>query len=98
MRTLNLAQGSPEWLAHRRTTRNASEAPAMMGASPYVTRTELVRQRATGIDREIDAATQRVFDRGHEVEPALRALAETIIAAQEKEIAEMQACLATHGG
>ena len=36
MRTINLAQGSPEWLAHRRTTRNASDAPAMMGVSPYV--------------------------------------------------------------
>ena len=79
MRILNLQQGSPEWLAHRRTVRNASDAPAMMGASPYVTRAELVRQRATGIDREIDAATQRVFDKGHAVEPALRAHAEEFI-------------------
>lgn len=79
MKILNLQQGSAEWLAHRRTVRNASDAPAMMGASPYVTRAELVRQRATGIDREIDAATQRVFDKGHAVEPALRALAESII-------------------
>lgn len=79
MRIVSLQQGSPEWLAHRRTVRNASDAPAMMGASPYVTRAELVRQRATGIDREIDAATQRVFDKGHAVEPALRALAEKII-------------------
>lgn len=51
----------------------------MMGASPYVTRAELVRQRATGVDREIDDATQRVFNRGHEVEPALRAMAEKIL-------------------
>jgi len=79
MKVINLQQGSESWLAHRRTVRNASDAPAMMGASPYVTRAELVRQRATGIDREIDAATQRVFDKGHAVEPALRALAEKII-------------------
>ena len=79
MRTLNLAQGSPEWLAHRRTTRNASDAPAMMGVSPYVTRSELVKQYATGVQREIDERTQAIFDRGHEVEPALRALAEKII-------------------
>lgn len=72
-------QGSQEWLAHRRTTRNASDAPAMMGASPYVSRAELVKRYATGIVPEVDAATQRVFDRGHEVEPALRALAESII-------------------
>lgn len=79
MRTLTLQQGSAEWLAHRRTTRNASEAPAMMGVSPYVTRAELIRQRATGIERDVDENTQRIFDRGHAVEPALRALAEKII-------------------
>lgn len=76
MKIVDFPQGSPEWLAHRRTTRNASEAPIIMGASPYVTRAELIRQRATGVEREIDAATQFVFDRGHEVEPKLRALAE----------------------
>ena len=79
MRTLNLTQGTPEWLAHRRTTRNASEAPAMMGVSPYVTRAQLLRQHATGIEAEIDAATQARFDKGHAVEPALRALAETML-------------------
>ncbi len=79
MKVINLQQGSESWLAHRRNVRNASDAPAMMGASPYVTRAELVRQRATGIDREIDAATQRVFDKGHAVEPALRALAEKML-------------------
>lgn len=79
MKTLNLTQGSPEWLAHRRTTRNASDAPAMMGVSPYVTRAQLVRQRATGVEREVDSATQARFFRGHEVEPALRALAEAML-------------------
>lgn len=79
MRIMNLTQGSPEWLAHRRTARNASDAPAMMGASPYVTRAELVRRVATGIEPEIDEATQARFDRGHQVEPALRAMAEELI-------------------
>lgn len=79
MKTVHLQQGSPEWLAHRRTTRNASDAPAMMGASPYVTRAELVRQYATGVQREIDDVTQKRFDRGHEVEPVLRAYAENLI-------------------
>lgn len=79
MKILHLTQGGPEWLAHRRTTRNASDAPAMMGASPYVTRAELVRQRATGIEREVDAATQARFDRGHAVEPLLRAMAEKLL-------------------
>lgn len=76
MKIVDAPQGSEAWLAHRRGTRNASEAPIIMGASPYVTRAELVRQRARGIEREIDAATQFVFDKGHAVEPLLRALAE----------------------
>jgi putative phage-type endonuclease len=79
MRIIDAAQGSDAWLAHRRGTRNASDAPAMMGASPYVTRAELIRQRATGIEREIDPATQYIFDKGHAVEPALRARAESFI-------------------
>lgn len=79
MKTIAIQQGSEQWLAHRRTTRNASDAPAMMGASPYVSRAELVKRYATGIQPDVDAATQRIFDRGHAVEPALRAMAEQII-------------------
>lgn len=79
MKQISVVQGSEEWLAHRRNTRNASDAPAMMGASPYVTRSQLVQQHATGVDREIDPRTQAIFDKGHEVEPKLRALAESII-------------------
>lgn len=77
MKIVGHAQGTPEWHAHRRTTRNASDAPVMMGVSPYVTRSELIRQRATGVQREIDEATQYIFDKGHAVEPLLRALAES---------------------
>ena len=79
MQTLNLAQGSPEWLAHRRTSFNASDAPAMLGISKYVTRSELVAQAATGLVREIDANTQRLFDDGHATEALARPFAEEII-------------------
>lgn len=79
MKILNLAQGSKEWHAHRATARNSSDAPALMDASPYVTRAELIRQRATGITPEVDGKTQAIFNRGHEVEPLLRALAEKMI-------------------
>ena len=44
-------QGSPEWHALRANTRNASEAPAMMGVSPYKSRSALVREKATGKHR-----------------------------------------------
>lgn len=74
-----LTQGSAEWHAHRATHDNASDAPAMMGCSPYTTRSELLRQRATGIAPEVDAATQRRFDDGHRFEALARPLAEEII-------------------
>jgi putative phage-type endonuclease len=32
-----LVQGSPEWLDYRKTMRNASETPAVLGISPWVT-------------------------------------------------------------
>jgi predicted phage-related endonuclease len=80
MKTLNLQQGSPDWLAHRRTTRNASDASVMMGAFPTFSRREFVKLTATGLEREHSDYVQRfVLDRGHEVEPALRALAEKIV-------------------
>ena len=71
-----LVQGTPEWHAHRAKCRNASDAPAMLGTSDYTTREQLMRRMSTGIDREIDDSTQRLFDRGHEIENFARALAE----------------------
>lgn len=79
MKIIKHVQGSEGWHDHRRNTHNASDAPAMMGVSPYVARADLIRQRATGVERVIDEQTQAVFDRGHAVEPVLRALAEKII-------------------
>lgn len=80
MKITHLKQGSPEWLAHRRTTRNASDASVMMGACPSISRRELVRLRAVGLEREHSDYVQRfILDRGHEVEPALRAIAEGML-------------------
>jgi len=72
-------QGSPEWHDLRATTRNASEAPAMMGASRYKSRPALISEKATGIIPEIDAATQRRFDAGHETEAKARAILEEML-------------------
>ena len=80
MQTINLAQGTPEWHAHRRNHFNASDAPAMMGVSPYKTRAQLLKECATGITPEVDASTQRVFDNGHRFEELARKyIAENII-------------------
>ena len=79
MKVLKLVQGSPEWLAVRKTTRNASEAPAMKGVSPYKSYTDLVKEKATGITEDVDAEKQRLFDRGHEAEDSARPLVEELI-------------------
>lgn len=72
-------QGTEEWARHRARSLNASELAAAMGLSPYLSRAELIKQKATGIVPEVDAATQRRFDKGHEVEAAARPLAEEVI-------------------
>jgi putative phage-type endonuclease len=79
MKTHNLIQGTPEWHAYRANHFNASDAPAMMGVSPYETRSQLIHRLATGEVREVDAATQRRFDDGHRFEAMARTLAEKII-------------------
>lgn len=80
MKIIEVEQGSTEWHAHRNKHRNASDASAMMGASPYVPRNELVKRIATGIQPEFDAATLARFADGHRIEPLGRAMAEKIIA------------------
>lgn len=79
MKTHDLVQGSAEWLSYRAACFNASDAPAMLGHSPYKTRTQLLQERHTGIVPEVDAATQRRFDDGHRFEALARPLAEEVI-------------------
>ena len=79
MITVELIQGTPEWHAHRASHFNASDAPAMMGCSPYKTRSQLVREFATGATIEHDAATLQRFADGHRFEDLARPLAERII-------------------
>ena len=79
MKTHDLIQGTPEWHAYRAYHFNASDAPAMMGCSPYESRSQLIHRLATGQVQEVDAATQRRFDDGHRYEALARPLAEKII-------------------
>lgn len=51
----------------------------MMGASKYVTRTELLRQKATGIIPEVSPEKQRLYDRGHAAEEASRTYIEEMV-------------------
>jgi len=79
MQQHNLIQGSPEWLAYRANHDNASDAPAMLGCSPYKTREQLLHERHTGLTADVDAATQNRFDDGHRFEALARPLGEKII-------------------
>lgn len=79
MKTIDVIPGTPEWHAHRTTTYNASDAPAMLGCSPYQTRTELIARLATGITPDVDAETQRRFDDGHRYEALARPLAAEVL-------------------
>ena len=79
MKVLDLQQGSTEWLAHRAQHFNASDAPAMLGVSPYKTRAELLREMHTGVSVDVDIATQKRFDNGHRAEALARPIAEQII-------------------
>jgi predicted phage-related endonuclease len=79
MITHDLQQGSPEWLAYRAQHFNASDAPAMMGCSPYKTRAQLLRELHTGVVPDVDPGTQKRFDGGHRAEALARPLAEQVI-------------------
>ncbi|MBU2782034.1 Heme peroxidase [Acidithiobacillus caldus] len=79
LRYHRVEQGTPEWLSLRLRHFTGSEAPAMMGVSPYLGRNELLRQKATGMVPEVDATTQVIFDAGHAAEAAIRPAAERLI-------------------
>ena len=81
MRIIDIPGGqrSEAWHQHRRDHFNASDAPAMMGCSPYETRTALLTRISTGIGPERTAIEQELFADGHRSEALARPLAEAAI-------------------
>ena len=79
MKIHNVAQGSAEWHALRAQHFTASEAPAMMGASKYQTRADLLAAKKTGITPDITPSQQFIFDKGHATEALARPLTEALI-------------------
>ena len=80
MQVHNLTQGTDQWRAHRAKYLNASDAPAMMACSPHMSRTDLVRQLALGIERDFsDYVQRRILDKGHQFEALARPMAEKIM-------------------
>lgn len=78
MKTLELVQGSKEWLAARLEYFTASEAPAVMGASKHISRTQLLDHKK-GWTTEVDEFTQKLFDKGHKSEQDALPIVEAII-------------------
>lgn len=81
-KTHHLEQGSDAWHAHRATPGmiNASEVAAIMGIDPKTSRSELLRMKATGGEKEFsDYVRKRVIDKGHENEALARPYAEELI-------------------
>lgn len=77
---LNVQQGSEAWHAARAKCRNASEAPAMIGVHKQCTRSELLFMKKTGITPDVSDWVQRfLFDKGHDVEAAVRPMVEAIL-------------------
>lgn len=65
---INLVQGSPEWHAHRRGLRNASETPAVLGISPWTTPYQLWLLKTGRAEQTSNTAMQR----GTALEPLAR--------------------------
>lgn len=75
MRRVDHEQGTPAWHAWRRTRRMASYSPALMGASKYQSRADVLDYYVRGSTFEGNAATRY----GHENEHHVRAYAAGII-------------------
>ncbi len=56
MKLLDFAQGSQEWLSMRRNCIGASDAPVIMGVSPYRTREQLMNDKVYGTSQKNNAA------------------------------------------
>jgi len=79
MKIHDLEQGSQEWHDLRATHFTASNAPTIMGASKYKSRSAYLKELVSGEKKEISDFTQSIFDRGHEAEALARPLAEDIL-------------------
>ncbi|VTS08519.1 lambda-exonuclease family protein [Tuwongella immobilis] len=70
MKILKLTQGSPDWLAWRQLGIGGSDAPIIMGVSPYSTREKLLGQKL-GLVPKDEAYAMR---RGSRLEPSARGM------------------------
>lgn len=72
---VKLQQNTPEWLQFRRSRIGASDAPAIMGVSPYKTAYKLWLEKVTGEEPFVNSAMMR----GKEMEAPARAEFERLV-------------------
>jgi putative phage-type endonuclease len=70
MRLINLKPNTPEWLEERRRGLGASDAPIVMGVSPYKTRRQLWESK---LGLRADEGESFITELGHKFEPMARA-------------------------
>ena len=71
---VKLVQGSAEWHEHRRNHRNASETPAVLGVSPWMTPYQLWQIKLGLVEPEVTLAMLH----GTQLEPQARAAYEAL--------------------
>ena len=71
---VKLVQGSAEWHEHRRNHRNASETPAVLGVSPWMTPYQLWQIKLGLVEPEVTPAMLH----GTQLEPQARAAYEAL--------------------
>ena len=76
MKVLNLVQGSDEWLEARLNYLCASEAPAMMGVSKFMTREALLDLKKGWMNNPNSSFKEKLFAKGHEHEEMARKVIE----------------------
>lgn len=84
MKIVDIEQGNALWKAWRRTKLTGSNAPAMMGVSPYTKRDDLLTTYTTGYSKPHSGKTLDRFQAGHEAEASARPIVEQIMESVEK--------------
>lgn len=84
MKLVDINQGTALWKAWRKSKLTGSNAPAMMGESPYTKREDLLTTWTTGYSKPVGAKVQARFDKGHRAEENARPIVAELMAAVEK--------------
>lgn len=74
---LDVLQGSSEWIEIRGSYLCASEAPAMMGCSKFMSRNDLLNQKKGWKSNPVSSFQESLYEKGHEYEDMARTMIET---------------------